>query len=353
MPRLVAAALVFTSLCFGLADPVSVRAVMLSPGDIVVGGQQVTGVFALYLVNPVSGDRTIISSHSVGNGPDLGLPVGIFLDTNGSLLVSGDSSPGRIIRVDPLTGNRTVVSSASGSPVVGTGPGIFEPQFLDVDDQNRILLATRDGLLRIDPVSGDRTLLSGLGVGNGPAFGENLAGIDQEADRTILVSTVSSGNPGAGAVFRVDPLTGDRTILSDAMHGSGPAFLEAGIVLHGDSIFSATLSPNIASIDAITGNRTTVSGTSVGIGPALGISFGIAIEQSGNLLVTDAFNRIYRVDPITGNRTIMSGSGVGNGPVFGNMYGIFVVPSVPEPTTILPFTIALLGFVAYVGRRRR
>jgi len=354
MPRFIAVAVALTSLCFGLADPDSVLAVTLSPGDIVVAGLPVeSGPGALFHVDPVTGDRTIISSGTVGIGANIASPFGVFLDTDGTLLVSDqerhEGIAGRVIRVDPLTGNRTVISGTSGSLVVGTGPDIFVAGFVDLDPQGRILLPTKDGVLRIDPLSGDRTLLSGVGAGNGPAFGENVVGIDQDADGTILVSTLS---PGAGAIFRVDPKTGDRSIVSDSMHGSGPVYLQTGIVVQGNSIFAATLVLDLARIDAMTGDRATVSGNSVGVGPSMGISWGVATEQSSDLLVSQSSGQIIRVDPLTGNRTMVSGSGVGNGPAIGEAYGILVVPNVPEPATIVLFAIALLGFVTHVARRR-
>ncbi len=54
------------------------------------------------------------------------------------------------------------------------------------------------------------------GIGSGPGF-INPFGIAVEADGSLVLS-----DSGLEAVVRVDPISGDRTILSDANTGSGP-----------------------------------------------------------------------------------------------------------------------------------
>ena len=71
-------------------------------------------------------------------------------------------------------------------------------------------------VFRVDPVSGDRTIVSGGDTGSGPAFGTTI-GISVEADGSLVVTDF-------GEVLRVDPVSGDRTIVSDSSTGSGPAF---------------------------------------------------------------------------------------------------------------------------------
>ena len=46
------------------------------------------GLRAVFRVNPVSGDRTIISDASIGSGPGLGFPEGIAVEADGSLVVT-------------------------------------------------------------------------------------------------------------------------------------------------------------------------------------------------------------------------------------------------------------------------
>ena len=53
-------------------------------------------------------------------------------------------------------------------------------------------------------------------IGSGPAF-VSPRGIAVEADGSLVVVDL-----GLDAVVRVDPVSGDRTIISDASTGSGP-----------------------------------------------------------------------------------------------------------------------------------
>ena len=53
-------------------------------------------------------------------------------------------------------------------------------------------------------------------IGSGPGF-VNPVGIAVEADGSLVVTDF-----GLEAVVRVDPISGDRTIISDANTGSGP-----------------------------------------------------------------------------------------------------------------------------------
>jgi hypothetical protein len=68
-------------------------------------------------------------------------------------------------------------------------------------------------------VTGDRTLVTGIGVGTGPFFGGDGGQIGVAADGTLY-----EGGFLASTLVQVDPATGNRTILSDATHGTGPLF---------------------------------------------------------------------------------------------------------------------------------
>ena len=96
---------------------VPAQAVVLSPGDILVGDN---GLFAILRVDPVSGDRTIVSGcptpaiiqypFTVGSGPDIAPITGIAIAPDGSIMVSMGING--VARVDPATGNREIVADA-------------------------------------------------------------------------------------------------------------------------------------------------------------------------------------------------------------------------------------------------
>jgi hypothetical protein len=66
-------------------------------------------------VHPGTGERTIVSGgpdtkNLIGIGPPLRRPISIAVEKNGTLVV-GDLFHQAVFRVDPLTGNREVLSS--------------------------------------------------------------------------------------------------------------------------------------------------------------------------------------------------------------------------------------------------
>ena len=70
-------------------------------------------------------------------------------------------------------------------------------------------------LFRVNPSTGVRTLLSDFGnVAQGPT-GVDPRGVVIESSGNILVVDLGAGTGGLGALFRVNPSTGVRTLLSD------------------------------------------------------------------------------------------------------------------------------------------
>ena len=81
-------------------------------------------------------------------------PRGIVLDDNGRILVS-DVGLNAVVRIDPLTGDRTIVSKPF---VAGSGPGFDVLQGIALQADGSILVAdsTLDAIVHVDPISGDR-----------------------------------------------------------------------------------------------------------------------------------------------------------------------------------------------------
>ncbi len=99
----------------------------------------------------------------------------------------------------------------------GSGPGLESPLGIAVEADGSLVVADRGlgAVVRVDPVSGDRTILSDARTGTGPGF-QALRGLAVEADGNLVVVDFE-----LAAVVRVDPVSGDRTILSGANTGSG------------------------------------------------------------------------------------------------------------------------------------
>jgi hypothetical protein len=77
----------------------------------------------------------------------------------------------------------------------------------------------------------------------------------------------------------------------------------------------------------------------------------MALQSMDTILMSDAnLNALLQIDPVTGDRTILSDATHGTGPAFTVPVGVFVVPNVPEPSTIV---LAALGAIALLASRWR
>jgi glucose/arabinose dehydrogenase len=103
-------------------------------------------------------------------------------------------------------------------------------------------------------------------------------GVAVEADDTLLVI-----DSGSNALYRVDPRSGDRSVVSSADRGKGRPFTNP---------------------------------------------HNVTVEADGGILVfDDGIAALLRVDPRSGDRTVVSSNTVGKGTIFGEVWGIVVVPA--------------------------
>src|SRR5205807_1199509 len=70
------------------------------------------GLAAVLRVDPVRGDRTVVSDVSTGGGPPFSAPRSLVVEADGHLLVA-DFGLVAVVRVDPRSGARTIVSNAT------------------------------------------------------------------------------------------------------------------------------------------------------------------------------------------------------------------------------------------------
>lgn len=177
----------------------------------------------LLRVDLSTGNRTDISGGGIGTGPDIGNVLGLAL-LPGNQLVATDSQLDAIIRIDLATGDRTIVSSNE----VGKGPRYVDPFDIVVASDGSALVVDsvpiiargerQPGVLRVDLASGDRSLFSGATAGAGLQM-RTATSIAVEADGSLLVI-----DAGRDRLFRIDPVTGDRVVVSSAEVGKGPIF---------------------------------------------------------------------------------------------------------------------------------
>jgi hypothetical protein len=364
--RLFALAVLVLSL--PLIVPIEALAVSLLPNDIVASVNVGTRSHVdpgLMLIDPATGSRTIISDDAVGTGPSFvpTPPVGdtigsilmpsVSLQADGSLLVTveGEMIPsagpiinfGSIFRVDPATGDRTIVSDLSAN----SGPSSFYYGAREAGAS--ILLSGSAGLLSVNPTTGDRSLFSGAGLGTGPAITQS-SGFIQSGNTLYVADDV--GNQ----IMKIDATTGNRSVVSSASFGTGPALNgPAGIAFDsaGDLIVS-TSSGAIVRVNIASGDRAILSSSTVGTGPGPSIIGEIGIASNGTIVGADyADNSILLIDPNTGNRSVLSDATHGAGPALLQPFSVTVVPSVPEPSAYILILLGAASLLAESWRRNR
>ena len=314
--------------------PVSLVAAELSPGDLIVAD---IGRDAVFQIDPITGDRSVLTGLGVGSGPSLLQVRGVAIDRWGQIYVTdADSTRRRVVRIDPISGTRTLVSGMDR----GTGPNLVAPFALAFDSEGELYLSDistgLDAIFHVDIRTGDRTIVSSSARGTGPVFG-NPTTLAFDASDLLLV-----GDQVLDGIFSVDAGSGNRTIVSDASRGTGPLIatpLGMGIAADG-MIYVATISGGLTSssssvvaVNPATGNRLTVSSSSVGSGPELTSIRGLAIDAAQNLFVVDVeLDAVLRVDRVSGNRTVISDGSTGAGTTF----------DLPDP-------IAVVGMLQLAG----
>ncbi|MGE3173402.1 MAG: hypothetical protein AB7O97_12325 [Planctomycetota bacterium] len=196
----------------------------------------------LCVVDPATGDRTILSNLDTGSGPPLpSFPSGVAHDAvRDEYLVAGGDD---LIAVDPETGARRALP-VPGSPVAVTVVG------------DRALLAFRgpSSLGALDLVTGQFTEISGPGRGTGPALPAVPVCLETDGER-LFVGCTQADDP----LFVVDLASGDRAVLdvrSTGHHAITGLWLDdAAGLLHCADDFG----PALFAVDLGTGNTLVLS----------------------------------------------------------------------------------------------
>lgn len=339
-----------------VALPQMAQAVVLHPGDIVITADILPALpgggddYGLVRIDPVTGDRTIISDQTIGTGVPMPTPDAVAIAPDGSLLVA-DLLEG-IERIDPATGDRTLIK-----------PALLPTGVHQVDNEIYFTEGTFWGF--------DATTLQTNFVANGtgPLFNSGpgqpggFAIIGNEA--YVALAQTQLDPVDSNCILGVNLTSGDRTLISGTSFipkfvtaGSGPALTapsDVAVDPAGQLLVTSGLTAGVMRIDPVTGARTIVTSNSVGTGPQFPTrdpfyqEYRLAIAGDGTILLNEwDAGGVWAVDPITGNRTIVSDATHGAGPLLGSTTGgggIAVVPA-PEPATLV---LAALGGLALVA----
>lgn len=282
---------------FGVAAEASGQLVITDPS----AGTESQG--ALFRVDPGSGARSLLSDFGDPRQGAQGMnPTGVTVEAAGSILVTdpgaGTDPKGTLFRIDAKSGTRTVLSDFGAGPQDSPNSGIGG---VAVDRGGQILVVdtsagteAKGALWRVDSGSGTRTVLSNFGdPGQGPQ-GADPFGVAIEASGHILVTDPNAGTESKGALFRVDPARGTRSLLSDfGDPAQGPEEPDGPLSL-----------------------------------------VGVAVASSGEIFVTsidagtESKGALFRVDPVNGARHLLSDFGrTEQGPLGQDPTGVVVVRS--------------------------
>ncbi|HTL54028.1 MAG TPA: hypothetical protein VL361_00055 [Candidatus Limnocylindrales bacterium] len=285
----------------------------LNPGDIlyVDSGNTVDGGFVIK-VDPISHQETVLSS-----GGLLQMPFAPLIDSNGQIIVS-DS--GRLIRINPKTGNQTVIANNSRG-LLGY------PLGMALSQSGAILAANLRGIIQVNPVNGQiRTVSTG---------GNFVFPVDVAVGPNGQLLVLNIAFPSQ--IVRVNPQTGAQQVVSQGGYFNNPQ----AITVAGNDIYVtdvATADGNfgigrILRVDGQTGGQTVVSTGGNLVGPV-----GIAMDANGQLIVGDPYTvnpqsldivdggydgAILRIDPASGAQTVLA-RGQGG---YVNARGVTVVPN--------------------------
>jgi hypothetical protein len=235
-----------------------------------------------------------------------------------ALVSDGASGPGlggEVLRVTP--GGQSILTNNSvppGRPALDAPSDMaFLPNGdIAVTDQGFAL--GRPAVVEVNKSTGARTLISGNGRGSGPAL-QIPASMRVEASGDILVTDVDAAT-GIPQLLRIDPATGNRTVLTGNGAGSGPAVNVAAVGLENGVIYvTDVLAGSVMSVDPVTGARTLITGPARGTGLGLVSPVSMTSDSPGSVIVLDAeqpagpgrgLGALIRVDLATGNRTLVN-----------------------------------------------
>lgn len=290
----------------------------LRPGDIVVadnGGTGPGGPGRILRIDPVSGVQDVVSW-----GGSLVDPNDLALEASGTI-VAVDPGARAVIRVNPTDGAQTVLSSG----------GLFvTPVGISLDGGGAILVTDfggsgwNGGVIRVDPVTGAQSWIS-----TGGSWVDPTHAVVERTSGKLLVVDANDGWGGpvvaSGALVRVDPVSGDRALVVNgglfvhperiALGSPGYAYITERPIDGG--------TPRVLRVDLANGAQAIVSSGGRLVDPA-----GIAVEPSGSILIVDyGARQIVRIDPRDGTQALVSENRAVQGWNLQFPSGIAVVPS--------------------------
>lgn len=269
----------------------------------------------VFAVDPTTGDRAPIE----GPGPNLSSPNGVARTVDGDGLWIADLGSDALVRMDLVTGARTLVANAGR----GAGPWI-ETRAVAADASGVYVVDNnRDGIVRVDPDTGDRVSVYANvtyeGAHYGTPWGVAVHPVDPVAP--ILVT-----DNYFDRIIALDPRTGERRVLHSGATIAAPygmAYdLAARRVLFVDTSLGALMA-----VDVNDGAATFVSDEVIAGGPIFSAPRDVALSADGRIFVVDdAIDSVFEVEP-GGRRVLLGSDDTGTGAELEAPWAVAVVTS--------------------------
>jgi len=315
---------------------------IVSTGDIIVLDDDFLSIIK---VDPVTGEQTLISDNSISSEINFEDVAGIAINSDGEIIVADedagcdlDGENGAVIKVDRNTGIRTLISDNCVSEV-----GLFRDlEAVAIDSENNIVVLDESGqtslVILVNPNTGNHTLI--YDSRNYPDLLADFEDLTIDSHGHIILAGKINGEP---AIVRVNPSTGKHTIISNnrisppglLANPVGISLDKNGEILVIDDYAGPSLKSAVIKINPNTGKQSLLSHNEISDLDLLIKVKGIAVDIDGNIIVGDDDEKtVIKVDPKTGNQELISDNNISSNKLFDDIEDLVVFDPSSKKGTI-------------------